>query len=102
MTARPLDRLGLFVDAPHAGIPDRRKGSSISPGKPKNPRSCRIWRGSGAVTRKHPAQRMRDREAAGVQMKPPRSGHSGEVRRGLAIFRVPRIGVPIAAQWARS
>ena len=101
VTAGSRHDLGLLVEALH--IERSANGSSTSSGEaeefPGLPHMARERCGDPQGA----AERMRDRQRARVQMQPLRHrGRRRDARRRRRICASPRIGVPIAAQWARS
>src|SRR5581483_3232590 len=98
------DRAGchLVVDASHAVGSSSANGSGASPAKPKNAHIARICGGSGALTRNTPPRGRGISSVRACRWSCAAAAPPGRNAAAPPYLPSPRIGVPIAAQCARS
>src|SRR5205085_12080990 len=102
VAANPLHGLGLLVGPFHFAKSSSAKGSSTSRGKPKNSQLCRICGGSGAGSSNLPPSGWGIERLRACRWSRRDPGTPARWAAASPYLVSPRIGVPIAAQWARS
>src|SRR5215471_19055445 len=102
VAARSLHRLRPLVEPFHFAKSSSAKGSIGSFEKPKNSQVCRICGGSGAVTSNRPPSGWGKERLRACKWSRRDPGTPARWAAAVPYFASPRIGVPIAAQCARS